>query len=540
MFNLKKTRYFIYSFLALALAAVSTVSFAVDSQVKFFKASKDKAALVSKISFKQANKKYIDSSEIKKITSLVKLIKSQYPTNLIVLAGFTDSKGSKKLNKKLSYQRAKSIKNILVSLELKSSNIFIEAFGARNFLAANSTWKGRAENRRVEFVVLNKGQVFQSSTKLDDLIKTSVAQKINYQDVIDSNIAYNLALLNQKNQKIKAKVAPQAKTANGIKSAKNTRKTKNNFKTKLEKKVSFDGKKFKELKSFINKNNLKKEFVYFKSGRSALTELEKTKIKKVIKNLRKKSRYISVLLNMKAGAKKINLKNKKILVLGFSDPKGNSVSNLKLSIKRSEAAKRYLISQGIPPNKIATANFGESFPKVNGNFNKANEVNRRVEIYLIDTEVKIFNQNLNENLARLVAVADQPIFKVIELRKSVNKRNLAVNLNVNRGNRGSNLSIENIISNLEIGANVKKVTSKQDFDMRVQEFIAANKVKDSKIKISEENGIVVFNNTSGNNANENLQNKEDMKFVKVKGAFSPIESLTSLSDNQEFLKDGFF
>lgn len=74
------------------------------------------------------------------------------------IEGFTDSIGSARYNLKLSQARADAVRNYLVSDGVSSSNLTAKGFGKTDYVATNATPEGRAQNRRVQFVVTNHVQ----------------------------------------------------------------------------------------------------------------------------------------------------------------------------------------------------------------------------------------------------------------------------------------------------------------------------------------------------------------------------------------------
>lgn len=78
------------------------------------------------------------------------------PDLSVQVGGHTDSLGSPAYNLKLSQGRANSVKSYLVSKGVNAANLEAKGFGESTPIADNKTEEGRAENRRVEFVVVNK------------------------------------------------------------------------------------------------------------------------------------------------------------------------------------------------------------------------------------------------------------------------------------------------------------------------------------------------------------------------------------------------
>lgn len=87
--------------------------------------------------------------------SLDKLIKvlNQYPDTNVEIQGHTDNKGAAAYNDKLSLQRAESVATYVRSHGIASSRITTKGFGFNAPKYSNDTEDGRAQNRRVEFVI---------------------------------------------------------------------------------------------------------------------------------------------------------------------------------------------------------------------------------------------------------------------------------------------------------------------------------------------------------------------------------------------------
>ena len=76
------------------------------------------------------------------------------PSIRIRIEGHTDSTGAEGYNVQLSRQRAESIRQFLVEAGVAEARMEIEAQGATSPTAVNTTPAGRAQNRRVEFHIL--------------------------------------------------------------------------------------------------------------------------------------------------------------------------------------------------------------------------------------------------------------------------------------------------------------------------------------------------------------------------------------------------
>lgn len=71
-----------------------------------------------------------------------------------------------------------------------------------------------------------------------------------------------------------------------------------------------------------------------------------------------------------------------ISIEGHTDNKGNAVANLKLSVKRAQAVRNYLIKKGIGANRIAAQGFGDAKPIASNATPAGRAKNRRVELHL--------------------------------------------------------------------------------------------------------------------------------------------------------------
>lgn len=98
------------------------------------------------------NKSTLTHQAVLNLDKLVKVF-SDYPDTNVVIYGYTDSSGSAEYNLKLSAQRAESVKNYLVSKGLVSSRFSVQGLGIADPIATNETAEGKAQNRRVEFMI---------------------------------------------------------------------------------------------------------------------------------------------------------------------------------------------------------------------------------------------------------------------------------------------------------------------------------------------------------------------------------------------------
>jgi len=77
-----------------------------------------------------------------------------------------------------------------------------------------------------------------------------------------------------------------------------------------------------------------------------------------------------------------------IIAVGHTDSVGTDAYNQKLSVRRSEAVKAYLVSKGIEKNRVYTEGKGEKQPVADNKTSEGRAKNRRVEIEVVGTRGK--------------------------------------------------------------------------------------------------------------------------------------------------------
>jgi OmpA-OmpF porin, OOP family len=74
-----------------------------------------------------------------------------------------------------------------------------------------------------------------------------------------------------------------------------------------------------------------------------------------------------------------------IIAVGHTDATGSDAYNQKLSVKRAETVKAYLVSKGIQKNRVYTEGKGEKQPVADNKTSAGRSKNRRVEIEVVGT-----------------------------------------------------------------------------------------------------------------------------------------------------------
>ncbi len=96
----------------------------------------------------------------------------QWPELRIEIGGHTDSRGSVELNQGLSERRAQAVLDYLIRRypNIRAGQFTVRGYGESQPIASNETPAGRAQNRRVEFTVLNR-DVLKREVEKRELLK---------------------------------------------------------------------------------------------------------------------------------------------------------------------------------------------------------------------------------------------------------------------------------------------------------------------------------------------------------------------------------
>jgi len=107
-----------------------------------------------KIIFKRRSTK-ITLESLETVKEIAKILKENKNLN-VEIAGHTDSRGKASLNKRISQDRANSVKKVLVSLGVSKSNLKAVGYGEDFPIAKDDKDGLSAENRRVEFNIIGE------------------------------------------------------------------------------------------------------------------------------------------------------------------------------------------------------------------------------------------------------------------------------------------------------------------------------------------------------------------------------------------------
>ncbi len=101
------------------------------------------------------NKSVLKSESFAELDRLVELLRTT-PKMEVEIAGHTDNVGNDAGNKKLSNDRAKAVRDYLISKSIEAKRLKTIGFGKSKPIASNESEEGRQQNRRVEFTILKQ------------------------------------------------------------------------------------------------------------------------------------------------------------------------------------------------------------------------------------------------------------------------------------------------------------------------------------------------------------------------------------------------
>jgi outer membrane protein OmpA-like peptidoglycan-associated protein len=85
----------------------------------------------------------------------VAIVANEYDKTKLQIVGHTDSSGNDKINIPLSQRRAVAVANYLAMRGVAASRLHAYGVGASQPIASNATAEGKAQNRRVEIMLIN-------------------------------------------------------------------------------------------------------------------------------------------------------------------------------------------------------------------------------------------------------------------------------------------------------------------------------------------------------------------------------------------------
>jgi K(+)-stimulated pyrophosphate-energized sodium pump len=110
--------------------------------------------ILDAVSFANGNKT-LKSSTQEQLKNIAKILKV-YPNTEIVINGYTDNRGKKAHNLRLSRERASYVLHELARIGVDKSRMTAKGFGDDHPVASNNLEEGRMRNRRISIYVARK------------------------------------------------------------------------------------------------------------------------------------------------------------------------------------------------------------------------------------------------------------------------------------------------------------------------------------------------------------------------------------------------
>ncbi|SKA50368.1 OmpA family protein [Enterovibrio nigricans DSM 22720] len=91
----------------------------------------------------------LNKQSMAKLAQIAEFVRYSPDIDLVLMATYTDARGAKAANQRMSEKRAQKLEDYFMSLGLPKNRIQVEAYGERRPIAVNETPIGRNKNRRV-------------------------------------------------------------------------------------------------------------------------------------------------------------------------------------------------------------------------------------------------------------------------------------------------------------------------------------------------------------------------------------------------------
>ncbi|WP_175330411.1 OmpA family protein [Candidatus Ichthyocystis hellenicum] len=129
----------------------------------------DHKLTLSASTFFDTSSSMIRGSSHRVLDGLVDFLK-QVKIEVVVVTGYTDSRGSDALNTKLSRDRANAVRKYLIKKGIDHSSIYAEGKSKSDPVATNMTEDGRSRNRRVQVEIIGVTSVDPKSINRNSFI----------------------------------------------------------------------------------------------------------------------------------------------------------------------------------------------------------------------------------------------------------------------------------------------------------------------------------------------------------------------------------
>lgn len=114
-----------------------------------------KITITDRIQFENNSARLLETSH-PILDQVVGVMEKNQRIRLVEIQGHTDSKGDDARNKRLSQQRAESVRSYLIGKGIAAERLMAKGFGEERPLVDNDSQDNRSKNRRVEFEIIDQ------------------------------------------------------------------------------------------------------------------------------------------------------------------------------------------------------------------------------------------------------------------------------------------------------------------------------------------------------------------------------------------------
>jgi outer membrane protein OmpA-like peptidoglycan-associated protein len=125
---------------------------------QFIKFTEDRIVILDQVHFKTGSAEILPKS-FPMLMEIADVLKANMNIKRLLIEGHTDNTGTLALNTRLSQERADSVRTWLINHGIAEDRLEAEGFGPTRPIDTNATQKGRDNNRRVEFKVLDEADL---------------------------------------------------------------------------------------------------------------------------------------------------------------------------------------------------------------------------------------------------------------------------------------------------------------------------------------------------------------------------------------------
>jgi len=131
----------------------------------------------------------------------------------------------------------------------------------------------------------------------------------------------------------------------------------------------------------------------------------------------------------------------KIEIGGHTDSTGTEEFNYKLSLKRAEAIKNFMVQRGVAPERIIARGYGSQFPIAPNTNEKNRQLNRRTEFVVLLGKNSFESNKNNINRYVLVIKTFSSVKDAYNLKQFFKKRGFNASVLINSSRKGENYQV---------------------------------------------------------------------------------------------------